>query len=236
MAIETKCHGPDLRIGLDSDFIDYYDHHFSAHGLADTIFRRRSTNSMSRQEAFRILGHAGYPVPLHGLVRNLPFVKDALVVVYFDEFAHRGDGKQLVPLAVAKVEYPDCFASMFMGELGPSSQSIRILNIGDKAWILSYVSDHPWASNCGNVSVKLNHSGGVHRFKRLDFPLYAVDCVARPTRRYAGGRYRETIRYFFVDLNLSPQVGGTGVELVLEPEAAASLICNWIKQHGLPKF
>lgn len=230
----------EMAVGLESDFIDYYDHHFCSRLTCNVIFKRLSTNSLSRLAMFKLLHDAKMPVPMHGPIEAFAhtpsgFTNNDLFVVYFDEYGHRGEGKQVMPLAIARELYPNRLASKFVGEFGPPSISYRFLRIGSRGWLLKYTSDHPWASNCGNVTIEIVRELGDTSYQRLRFPLYAVDMVEVPPESLWWGPRRRPHPYF-VDLNLSPQIKGTGIEAKLKASEAVRLITEAIESFGLPKY
>jgi hypothetical protein len=127
-----------------------------------------------------------------------------------------------------------------MGNFGPPSVSYRYLRIGKRGWLLKYISDHPWASNCGDVKIEIVRELEQSRNQSLRFPLYALDMIeVIPDLTRWGLRrpqhLRRPQRYFF-DLNLSPQISGTGVEDRLKPDVAVKLIIEAIEHFGLPDY
>lgn len=170
-------------IGLKSDFLDYYDHCFRASLFAEKHYERFATRGLFRWCVFHILESFGIPVPLHGPVRDFPNIlrsyfsslvkdlefddrekalkllagEDTKLVVYKDPLAHRGEGKELMPLGEALECYQDCYASLYLSHYFLAI-SVRYLVIGnDYHAVIVYRNRKPeeWRSNYGNVDVHL---------------------------------------------------------------------------------
>lgn len=163
-------------IRLVSDFRDAYDHHFASatadrewtwHRMAspppmgpgERVPSTFGPRSWGRSVDFFLMEQHGLPVVDWGPVAGFA-VKDRAtrVVVYHDEHAHRGEGKELVEAG----PYADsaetggkwmALASRFVGTPGIS---YRFLSFGTamSAW-LRYQTRTPgeWRSNVGDVDV-----------------------------------------------------------------------------------
>jgi len=214
-----------MKIKLKSDFIDYYDHWFDREGQ---IFERMSRSGMSRREMFDFFGKIGLETPPHGTPKQVfntlsDYEKEMEslaqkstmnlvdVVVYLDEFAHRGEGKILIPLMKAIKEYPDTLCSRYFPTLPIGASSLRYLQIGDKIFWLRYTSND-WRSNCGDVNIEVlaQEKDGFH--PRIDLPLFAVDFILGPNC------------FFAIDFNTAPGVKETGVEDILSAKEAVAAI------------
>jgi len=236
--IPTKAKHPEgTPVSLESDFIDYYDHWFDLSSTPGAIpFTRYSVNEMTRGQAFSILFSHHIQTVVTGLVKYMDRDTD-LVVVYRDLQAHRGEGKELMPWSDAMAVCPDALCSKFEGIL-KDAVSIRHLQVGQQWWRMVYRSDDLWRSNCGNVKIEMTSMSGAGWW--LPYPLYAVDFV--PHRRPADpyGRYGEMVSDFeqllAVDLNLSPQIGGTPVEAVRTPKEMAELVKIGVRRWGVHPY
>lgn len=206
-----------LRVKLKSDFVDYYCHWADRDGYE---FIRMAHGGPSRPEQFNILAGAGIELPPYGRVEKWYADPAALLVVYLDEMAHRGEGKRLVQAGEAIKDHPGCLATRWIGEPG---QSYRCLRIGYREYWLSYHSETDWRSNAGDVEVKLLLEP-LYAIPRLHYPLYAIDFVTDGDKMYA------------VDLNVAPGLSGTGIEEVLPARLAMQSIKEWLHENGLVFF
>lgn len=201
---------------LKSDFRDYYDLWFDGCG---EVFERRSTSEKPRYALLQDLEAAGIPTPPHGTVCTIANrieehlggteTTDGKVVVYLDDTAHCGEGKILVPFNEALLEYPNHYCTWFIDGRG---ESLRHLQIGDRAWTLKYVSFHDWRSNVGDGTVEVIEEVAT-RFENIRLPLFAVDFVSG----------------YAVDLNSSPGMTCSGMEKILPGKEVVTLIESKIK-------
>lgn len=210
------------KVGLVSDFRDYYDHWFDTFNV-ELVFERMSSGGMARREMLEYLQSLGLQVPAFGRVCD---VRDRLrqkydfpdfdrivdVVVYLDETAHRGEGKIKVLLRDAIDQYPNHLAVEHIPAL-PSGLGLswRYLQVGDKVFWLEYASRNDWRSNCGEVDIRVlaRERDGYHG--RIGHPLFAVDFV--PGNVLCA-----------IDFNIAPGIKGTGVEKILPARQAADAI------------
>lgn len=156
-------------------------------------------------------------VPMHGTCSEMKehFRSDDRVVVYTDELAHCGEGKELLYYDEALARFPDkLIAEYLKGEC--KSMSLRMLSIGEKVYFLGYYSDDAWRSNCGNVRIDLLDELEC-QVAYCDLPLYAIDFV------------KDCGIFYAVDFNSSPGLRGTGIEEVLTPADVVDLIKNKIE-------
>ncbi len=204
-----------MKIGLKSDFEDYYDHCFtSAWEEADKVFERLTTVGMPRSTMLLYLDSIGLATPLHGRVQELvPVITERSgmpqriaeelfeVVVYEDEHLHTGKGKRKLSCRDALAQFPEAYASVFIpSHPGKGGTSLRYLRVGMRQFWLRYTSHDDWRSNCGEVSVELlGEEEPAETPHQIPYPLFALDFV-KADRLYA------------VDLNIAPRVGGTGIE------------------------
>ena len=231
------------RVGIVSDFIDFYDHAFYPRAEADVLWDRRSRTTMSKAEQFATLEELGFKVPEHGSVTEvyqkvkekfpgfseelfLLYAETVKVVVYLDEYAHRGEGKILTTLGDAIKEYPYLYCSRFV-ESQPSvpgiehATSYRHLQVGRKSFCLRYTGYGSWMSNhAEEVEVEFLFEGFEARgplSSQVPFPVFAVDMVQCGPWLYA------------VDFNTAPGIGGTGIDL--SPGEIYQLVAEWFKSN-----
>lgn len=214
-----------IRMALASDFRDYYDFAFYPPERAAVVFTRHALTTVRRRDDFAALVSMGYTTPKHGLVRSLAADgPEGAIVVYTNERAHRGDGKELCSPRLARAHYADLYGSRFVGEYPPvvPPKSYRELWVGDRRFMLVYASDDVWRSNVGSdVAVQYleelrppEPSAATQRHP--DQALYAVDLV-----RHNGVSYA-------VDFNTAPGLAGSGIEAVLPPQQAHDALARFI--------
>lgn len=228
-----------MKIAIDSDFLDFYDYAFYSRYNADIVWERRSRTAMSKREQFAFLEQQGLQTPDHGTVAEvyhkiranyfLPnglffdkFAKDiASVVVYLDEYAHRGLGKLQVPLELALDHYPKKYCSEFI-QTTPSSNSVsyRYLQVGKKSFWLRYTGHDNWMSNhAEKVDVEYLCTND-DKFKfTVDSPVFAIDFIP--------GRV-----LYAVDFNTAPGFKDTGIPL-RDPHEIYDLVEEWYSQRQL---
>ena len=220
-----------MKIGLISDFLDYYDNHFENRYFSNFIWKRLSTGGLSRLEILKFLNYLGFNTPIFGTIGEVAdhiivtelynskdediFFKFTEVVIYDDLQAHKGEGKKLLTLEKALETNPQSFCSVYMRSLIDGSRSNRYLQIGNRAWTLLYESPD-WRSNVGDVKISvLDEMLKIPEWtKKIQEPLFAIDLVPVGSHYYA------------IDFNIAPQIKGTGLEEILKPEETAMLIKN----------
>lgn len=211
-------------VALTSDFEDYYDRWFDAPRMIhpDYVYQRFTHMGPQRPTMFRLFRQLGLQTPVHGPARFVGTsfacsnrqLDDRQVVVYLDNQRHLGDGKILMTLAEAVKDYPDHFITEYIEPGGAPATSLRYLRVGRRQYWLQYTSFDDWRSNCGDVQVQvLREDEPLPMGSVLDgvlrYPMFSIDFVQ--------GRY-----LYAIDLNLSPKIQGTGVELLLDGKTAVT--------------
>jgi hypothetical protein len=229
-----------MKIGLESDFRDFYDHWFDK-APVDYLLRRntRPNDGISKRDQFELLENAGFSVPIHGWVHDIwsRTSKDYLVV-YDDEFAHCGEGKTLWHRTKAAMEATGKYCSIFIPTTNDpvtQSESIRLLAIGDRLFWLTYKSDGWMSNHAENIEVKVNSETlgrrsfaieGEHDFDFLNrYPLFAIDFVKPLSSNLI----------MAIDFNTSPGLKGTGIEDVLPAKEVHKLIADFVVIHQLQR-
>ena len=229
-------------IYIQSDFIEPYDR--DLHDPMGTIrWKRLSRGGRNRREIFELLKqYVGSALPFknnvapHGTVQELYDRYESRevngvwngnwdrtgicssfseLVVYKDEMAHRGEGKEIMDVEDAIVECPDAFASVLLRNNQDYAVSHRDLFIGNKAYKLTYISlTDRWRSNCGHVVI--TYDGSVtydeHNYIpftrkygiEIDSPIFAFDYIDIPvaTSQHTDGCPER----FYVDFNEAPGI------------------------------
>ena len=212
-----------MRLRLVSNWRDYYDHAFQIYGDDLVDFHRPMRTDMDKRAQLDLLIRAGQNVPHFGrlgaLLEELQGGQDRFVV-YDDPFAHAGEGKRLIGRTEALQESPDLFAAAYIPHESGRAISWRWLQVGDIPFLLEYVSDDSWRSNCGTVEIRMLQASPmksvVHSIRH---PLWAIDYI--PLNR---GHTRVAI-----DFNTSPGLQGTGVEEFLTAGEVVNAIGRALK-------
>ena len=169
------------RLGLISNVHCVHDHLFKTRW--DVALLRVSeapglTTPPLRRDLFRMLDGWGVPTVPNGRVldmaREFP---GSDLVVYLDERAHRGEGKERMEASVAADSCPDAWCSLMVGEPGVST---RHFQWGDRALTMDFESRDPgeWRSQKGPHAVTRTREGSAFDlFPKIPFPLFAIDFV-----------------------------------------------------------
>jgi hypothetical protein len=227
-------------IYLQSDFIEPYDSRL--HDPMGSIrWKRLSRGGRNRREIFKLLDNYvaqtqqfRVHVAPHGTVKELwekyeEREVDGIwnanwdhtgicssfseLVIYKDEMAHRGEGKEVVDVEDAIEECPDAYASVLLRNKQDYAISHRDLFIGNHVFKLTYISmTDSWRSNCGHVVITLDDFKIYPEYDKMPFtckygieitsPMYAFDYIDIPVScsQYPDGSPER----FYVDFNEAP--------------------------------
>ena len=234
--------GTGTGIYIQSDWIESYDSYL--HDPMGTIrWKRLSRGGRNRREIFKLLENyvastQQYRVHVapHGTVKDLwdRYYEREVdgkwngswddigvcssfgeLVVYKDEMAHRGEGKEVMDVEDAIEECPDAYASAFLRSGQNYAISHRDLFIGNHAFKLTYTSiTDSWRSNCGYVIITLDGFGVYPEYDRMPFtqkhgthitsPMFAFDYINIPVScsQFPDGNPER----FYVDFNEAPGI------------------------------
>ena len=222
-----------MKIQIESDFIDYYDHAFaSKYDTPDYILKRPSVYpQLPREKMFQLFTEYGMSTPQYG--RDKSLFTCEYVVEHLDETAHRGEGKRRVKLEDAgedtfKVEYVES------QEIVPSDDlivgSYRALYIGKHKFVLHYACAGDWRSNGPGCDIRFSsmdedvrHWSDLAAGAMKQFPLLAIDYI--PTKH--------TRLYQYLDINISPSWKGTFLEKLLHPNVVHEFIEEYVRENNL---
>lgn len=134
------------------------------------------------------------------------------LVIYKDEMAHRGEGKEVVDVEDAIIECPKSYASVFLRNKQIYPISYRDLFIGDRAYKLTYISiTDKWRSNCGYVVITCKGSDifDLNSFIsksgiKIDSPIFAFDYIKIPVATSCCPE--GSLQKFYVDFNEAPGI------------------------------
>ena len=221
-----------MKIGLKTDFRDYYDHCFSVPPeQADKVLERVTTVTMPRSTMLLYLESIGMSTPAHGPVQDLvPVITDRAgmpqeialqlfeLVVYLDEYVHNPESRVRLSCKEALARYPDAYAHVYVpSHAAQGSTSLQFLRIGMRQFWLRYTSSNDWRSNYGDVKIEIlceeQRASGRHI---IPYPLFAID-------------YVQADRLYAVDLNVAPQLAGTGIEQRMSAEEVYTELTGWMR-------
>jgi hypothetical protein len=182
-------------------------------------------DTVPRRDRLRELAFAGYNIPRCGMFADMVRLGVPLVV-YTDELAHCGEGKELWKPGHA-FEWPmSAFCSEFipdsLNEENEKSNSRRILRVGRHEFVITYSSSGSWMSNVDGDYEVTNH-----RFPRpgyhsdlLAYPMYAIDFVVNGDD------------FVYFDLNTMP---GVPVEVVnmVGRDVLQQSVADFCRSRGL---
>lgn len=229
-----------MKLGLRSDFDDFYDHWFCpSHEDPDRVFDRMSRTTMRKRDQFELLEKLEFNTPRHGIVRDWVLTysfsnfDSACVVVYTDELAHAGEGKILVSPQLAVKQYPDHYASFYIKTtsdgidgVNGTAESYRLLQIGSRNFYLRYRSEGSWQSNSGNdVQIELMERQHIWEFGEREGsllkgkPLFAIDFVKPLDANLS----------LAIDFNTAPGLKNTGIEETVTSWQIYTWIEQWIR-------
>jgi hypothetical protein len=167
---------------------------------------------LAKRQQFQLFDTLGLPTPMHGTVTELAArlqtpragclppqaVRDSFrLVVYVDEYSHRGQGKVRLPLAQALREFPGCFASVFHSQPAAAT-AIRLVRLGRLAFWLEQTAGGPdWRSNQNDRETVLSRHPAAEP-NPVPRVLWAIDFI-----RGAEG-------LLAVDFNTAPELSTLG--------------------------
>jgi len=206
---------------LNTDHEQFYDAVFDHGG---PVFHRMAftRGGLSKKAQFALFESLRLPTPPHGTVSDLAemlrtgmetgTVSAALnahyqCVVYGDEWAHRGEGKELLTFLEARGRDPGLFASVFIPQNGPPV-SFRLIRFGRLIfWTRQQGEKGGWRSNQRDVETFL-----AREIARESNPiprvLWAIDFIPGPSGLLA------------VDFNTAPELATLGERGALTSEEA----------------
>ncbi len=211
---------------LNTDHEQFYDAVFDRRG---PVFHRMAytRGGLSKKAQFALFESLHLPTPPHGTVSELAAqlqtgmetgaVSAALqahyqCVVYGDELAHRGEGKELLTLIEASGRDPGAFASMFIPQNGPPV-SFRLIRFGRLIfWLRQQGEKGGWRSNQRDEETFLGRemAQGTNPIPRV---LWAIDFIPGPSGLLA------------VDFNTAPELVTLGeCGALTSDEALAELV------------
>lgn len=213
-----------MKVSLKSDFRDYYDYMFDRSGV---LYERMSETELSRREAFGKMLSMGLNIPPVGtpvVFDEFGFSKLApKLVIYHDQYRHRGEGKSLVSWTEGYEVYSDKFASIYVCDEHMPATSYRYLRIGNTVVFLKYTSLNDWRSNCGDVQISQEYSlwRDVQDNDPRETPLLAIDFV----------KSKHDIP-FALDWNTSPGLKGTPMQELISASDIVRNIKEWFNDVG----
>jgi hypothetical protein len=201
-----------------TDYQQWYDAVFDGHC---PVFHRTAftRGGLSKRAQFQLFHTLGLPTPRHGSVSDLAqhlshpltglrapasVLEEIRCIVYHDEFAHRGEGKELLPLSAALEQFPTQFASLYHAS-STGAVAFRLARLGQLVFWLrqeSAVSD--WRSNRQERETVLSREVAIEP-NPIPRVLWAIDFILGPEGLLA------------VDFNTAPDLTTLGETDALSP-------------------
>lgn len=172
-----------LDLQIRSNVKQSYDYCFSQHAewALLRMYHTPYLNSMdiTRREMFSRLEKAGIGTVPNGQVEDLLRQRDPAhgVVVYLDETAHMGYGKEWMSCEEAMRKHPKAWASEFMP---PAGRAIRHFQFGNRSFTMPFQSFDDWRCQKGETTYSYCVPGS--RYESLfpeviPYPYWAIDFV-----------------------------------------------------------
>lgn len=222
---------------LESDFRDYYDYAFPSQGKV-TFYRNANDRSMSKLDQFHLLQKLDLRTPMYGTPKVLyanGLGNDELVVVYTDDKAHCGEGKEMVDLSLALENHPNTLCSQWINTASSfdESRSYRLLQIGDRAWWLKYEGQGGWMSNhCEETTIYIESECKPIDAEMLrPYPLFAIDFVYPVNTPY--NDEIDLVNGYAIDFNSAPGMKWTGINEILQPWDVYKLLSDFVSRNWL---
>ena len=177
-----KTHPGRLDLQLRSNVKQLYDYCFSSR--AQWVFLRMyhtpylNARDVMRREMFARLERAGIGTVPNGIVADLlrRIDPDHGVVVYVDESAHMGHGKEWMSAEEAMRLHPNAWASQFVP---PGGRAVRHFQFGSRSFSLPFHSYDDWRCQKGDTySYCVPGSRHANLFPDvIPYPSWAIDFV-----------------------------------------------------------
>lgn len=172
-----------MDLQLRSNVNQPYDYCFSR--KAPLVFLRMyhtpylNARDITRREMFARLEKAGIQTVPNGPVEELLRKSDPAcgLVVYTDETAHMGLGKEWMSAKEALEKHPQAWASVFVP---PAGRAIRHFQFGSRAFTMPFQSFEDWRCQKGDSSYSWCVPGSryEHLFpKVIPYPYWAIDFI-----------------------------------------------------------
>jgi len=231
-----------MKIKLNTDFKDYYDFMFYPDG--DVMFDRRMYDrTLCKRDQIRIMQDLGFRTFDIRRCKHWDFSDAAMLVVYTDDRAHAGSGKQRTDLGQAKRHHPNDWSIPWIAtsDANDASVSHRLLQVGDRAWWLRYEGTGGWQSNhCESTAITIvdeiqsirrysfDHHIINHRTNLCPYPIFAIDFVI-PANKATPTDFAEVIESgYAIDFNTAPGMKWTGMDDLLPAPEVYRLIHDYL--------
>lgn len=182
--MENLISGPGrLDLQLRSNVSQPYDYCFSRR--AEWAFLRMyhtpylNARDITRREMFARLEKAGVGTVPNGIVEDLLRRVDPShgVVVYLDETAHMGNGKEWMSCEEALRLHPQAWASVF---IPPAGRAVRHFQFGSRSFTMPFQSFDDWRCQKGETTYSYCVPGSRHSNlfpEVIPYPYWAIDFV-----------------------------------------------------------
>ena len=169
-----------MKLSLMSNVWQDYDYCFAKQ--AEVVFLRmfysdsHIAKPVLRREMFAKMEEAGIETVPNGIVSELlrKWDPEHGVVVYTDETAHRGCGKELMSAREALELHGDSWGSLFVP---PGGASLRHFQFGNRSFTMPFWSRDDWRSQRGESFSYCAPGSRWNLFPAIPYPYFAVDFI-----------------------------------------------------------
>jgi hypothetical protein len=215
-----------------TDYRQWYDEIFDGE---PPVFERMAftRGGLSKSAQFGFFKSLLCAVPPHGIVKDLfnhldspclgstipkSLAIDIQCVVYLDEYAHRGEGKERMALAEAVTRYPNHYGCLYIPQSGPPL-AYRMVRFGDLTFWLRQTGDpSSWQSNRRDHETVLEKQRASQP-NPVSRVLWAIDFLPTPFGLLA------------MDFNTAPELSTLGETGALTVAEVAKELENTFKRN-----
>ena len=207
-----------MRIGLESDFKDYYDKCLLGSNEAgvQVVYKRNKSDMPSKGKGLAILKRLGIPTLKLEATREM-FCFDEhnkLVVVYTDPNKHDGTGRVLMRLSEAQLTYPNSLSTEFHSDV---HQINKLLYVGSRRFTV--ILNTEGGLDRGKV-VSISEINSMYNYM-IGIPIFSIDYI--PT---SNGLLAMT-------LNTVERLEDYGLDKILSPEEVVEELSKSILEYKL---
>lgn len=165
---------------IQSDFIDYYDSLSSDN--TSLIYRRLRSQCKQRGTALKFLKNMG--LKTLDIKQVSQFYRDTnYLCVYTNPKSHDSNGKVVMALDDARLNYPNYIASEYIGLSKTNGLTLKYLQIGKRRFTLFFKKEDELSLHMGQlIDIKESQSD----YNRLvGLPIFSIDYISNGTEMIA---------------------------------------------------
>lgn len=192
-----------MKVGLESDFKDYYDSYFEQNAeQVQAVYKRNKCDMPSKGKGLATLRKIGIQTIKLEATRDMIFFDEGQskqIVVYTDPNKHDGTGRVLMKLSEAQLTYPNSLASEFYEEATSIS---KLLYIGSRRF--KVLIETKGGLDKGRV-VQIEEIGRMYNYM-IACPIFSIDYI--PTNN----------GLLAITLNTVERLSDYGFDNIIKPE------------------